>query len=128
MAATELEQLKTQLSEREAQLQRELQANRQRAASETFERIAGEAPDPGDVAVADNATDAMRAARERGYEKLLEVQAALERIEAGTYGICMHCGEPIDARRLKAFPTARYDVEHEDEQERKRGLVRASRP
>lgn len=38
---------------------------------------------------------------------LNEVEAALARLDAGTYGICESCGEPIDADRLEAVPTAR---------------------
>ncbi|MGB9606484.1 MAG: TraR/DksA family transcriptional regulator, partial [Bryobacteraceae bacterium] len=35
---------------------------------------------------------------------IAQVDAALERIRAGTYGICRACGRPIGARRLKAVP------------------------
>jgi RNA polymerase-binding transcription factor DksA len=36
---------------------------------------------------------------------LSEVQAALERLDSGTYGLCEHCGEPIDDAALEASPT-----------------------
>lgn len=39
-----------------------------------------------------------------------EIDAALQRIDDGTYGECMRCGKPIDEERLKAMPTARYDA------------------
>jgi DnaK suppressor protein len=41
-------------------------------------------------------------------EELLveQVEAAIERIEAGTYGACQQCGCPIDAKRLQAVPYA----------------------
>jgi RNA polymerase-binding protein DksA len=35
-----------------------------------------------------------------------QIQAALKRISEGTYGICAHCGENIDPKRLEALPTA----------------------
>ena len=35
-----------------------------------------------------------------------EVQHALERLDAGTYGECEKCGEPISAARLAALPAA----------------------
>jgi RNA polymerase-binding protein DksA len=35
---------------------------------------------------------------------LAEIDAALERIEEGTYGICETCGEPISEERLEAIP------------------------
>lgn len=39
-------------------------------------------------------------------QELNDIQAALGRIEAGTYGSCTHCGEPIGDRRLEALPYA----------------------
>ncbi|MBD3926789.1 TraR/DksA C4-type zinc finger protein [Nocardioides cavernae] len=36
-----------------------------------------------------------------------EVDAALERVEAGTYGVCEVCGRDIGAPRLEALPAAR---------------------
>jgi DnaK suppressor protein len=43
----------------------------------------------------------------RGKERTLgQVDEALERMEAGTYGSCGRCGEEIDFARLKAIPQA----------------------
>jgi DnaK suppressor protein len=39
--------------------------------------------------------------------QLAEVEAAIERLAAGTYGLCEQCGQPIAAARLEARPTAR---------------------
>jgi DnaK suppressor protein len=41
-------------------------------------------------------------------EELTETQAALRRIELGTYGRCESCGGAIGRQRLLALPTARY--------------------
>ena len=43
--------------------------------------------------------------------KLGEVNRAIERIEAGTYGNCTACGAMIDTDRLKVDPTAEYCVD-----------------
>ena len=46
-------------------------------------------------------------------EQLLnEIDAALKRIEDGTYGICEVDGEPIEFERLQALPWARTHVKH----------------
>lgn len=42
-----------------------------------------------------------------------EVDAALDRLEAGTYGMCLVCEQPIDVRRLDARPEAAYCVDHQ---------------
>lgn len=41
---------------------------------------------------------------------LVEVDAAIMRVEDGTYGTCERCGEPIDEGRLEVRPTARTCV------------------
>lgn len=45
-------------------------------------------------------------------EQLILINAALERIKAGTYGICGECGKPIDEKRLEAYPAAKNCVKH----------------
>jgi RNA polymerase-binding transcription factor DksA len=47
--------------------------------------------------------------------ELAELQAALERVDAGTYGTDEVTGEPIDPERLDALPTARTNIPHGDE-------------
>lgn len=41
---------------------------------------------------------------ENEEDLLREIDAALERIEAGTYGTCSNCGKPIGEERLEALP------------------------
>ncbi|MCL5282716.1 MAG: TraR/DksA C4-type zinc finger protein [Planctomycetes bacterium] len=43
---------------------------------------------------------------------LVEIDEALNRITAGTYGICEGTGKPISKARLEAQPWARYSVEY----------------
>jgi len=42
----------------------------------------------------------------RSATALHEIESALARIEAGEYGLCIDCEEPIDLRRLEAHPAA----------------------
>lgn len=44
--------------------------------------------------------------RSNALRRIQEIDSALERMAAGTYGICEECGQPIDPERLKAFPSA----------------------
>lgn len=39
-----------------------------------------------------------------GQHEIRRIRAALDRIAAGTYGVCARCGERIDASRLDALP------------------------
>lgn len=47
-------------------------------------------------------------------EQLLEVDAALRRMDEGTYGFCQHSGKPIAVARLQAVPWARYSIEFQE--------------
>jgi DnaK suppressor protein len=44
------------------------------------------------------------------YHLLRRVEEALDRLDAGDYGICLACDEPIAEKRLRALPWARYCV------------------
>ncbi|MDR2030611.1 MAG: TraR/DksA C4-type zinc finger protein [Puniceicoccales bacterium] len=57
---------------------------------------------------------------ENEQELLREVEAALERLVRGTYGVCEQTGEPIAAERLAALPFARYSRRGQEEYERNR--------
>jgi RNA polymerase-binding transcription factor DksA len=55
---------------------------------------------------------------EEGVQQTLaEIDAAFERLDAGTYGLCEVCGKPIGADRLNAIPWARLCIDDQ----RKRG-------
>ena len=54
---------------------------------------------------------------QRGQLQL--VQAALRRLESGTYGECLACGEPIAWARLKARPETPFCLECQSERERR---------
>ncbi len=45
-------------------------------------------------------------------EQLDDIDAALARLDAGTYGICDQCGGPIGDARLEAMPVARFCIDH----------------
>jgi DnaK suppressor protein len=50
---------------------------------------------------------------------MTQVERAIERINAGTYGICEGCGKPIAKARLQAFPSATLCVECKQREERR---------
>ncbi|MEW2010920.1 MULTISPECIES: TraR/DksA C4-type zinc finger protein [unclassified Microbacterium] len=47
---------------------------------------------------------------EAAQAELRQVDEALMRMDAGTYGICAHCGRPIPPERLEVRPFAEYCV------------------
>jgi RNA polymerase-binding protein DksA len=59
-----------------------------------------------DTAAVDAAVSALDSLSERERLSLVRIQAALARMEAGSYGECITCGEAIEVARLRAVPDA----------------------
>jgi RNA polymerase-binding protein DksA len=83
----------------------------------------------GDLAIgagdhlADSASETYMRELDGGLEEnaghlLVEIDAALARIDAGTYGLCSVCGREIGQERLEAIPYATLCIEHKRAQER----------
>ncbi|HEY8647203.1 MAG TPA: TraR/DksA C4-type zinc finger protein [Gaiellaceae bacterium] len=72
----------------------------------------------GDTATAMYDRELDEGLEEGAKETLVEIDAALKRIEDGTYGICEGCGKPIGAERLSAIPWTRRCI---DDQRRTAG-------
>ncbi|QQP88831.1 RNA polymerase-binding protein DksA [Skermanella mucosa] len=56
--------------------------------------------------------------RDRERKLISKIDAALERIEDGSYGYCEETGEPISIRRLEARPIATLSLEAQERHER----------
>jgi RNA polymerase-binding protein DksA len=56
---------------------------------------------------------------ENSEHVLADIDAALGRIDDGTYGICTNCGTPIPEERLEARPWATLCIDCQREQERR---------
>ncbi|WP_406728025.1 TraR/DksA C4-type zinc finger protein [Streptomyces sp. GD-15H] len=52
-------------------------------------------------------------------EMLTQYEHAMQRLDAGTYGLCENCGNPIGKARMQAFPRATLCVECKQKQERR---------
>ncbi|HJT99925.1 MAG TPA: TraR/DksA C4-type zinc finger protein [Actinomycetes bacterium] len=55
-------------------------------------------------------------------DELLEVEAAVQRLERDSYGTCQVCGRPIGDERLEAMPATRFCVEDQAKAERQGGI------
>lgn len=63
-------------------------------------------------------------ARDRQRKLISKIDAALARIEDGTYGYCEETGEPIGLKRLDARPIATLSVEAQERHERREKVYR----
>lgn len=115
-----LEHVKHILEEKRQELQAQLADLSERDPRQDAFRSSDNAPeDEGDEA---EAGSKVLAERDLVNKTLARVERALEKVEAGTYGICDMTGEQIDPERLKAIPWATYTLEAEQQLE-ERGRV-----
>ncbi|MBV9218394.1 MAG: TraR/DksA C4-type zinc finger protein, partial [Methylobacteriaceae bacterium] len=63
-------------------------------------------------------------ARDRQRKLIAKIDAALQRIEDGTYGYCEETGDPIALKRLDARPIATLSVEAQERHERRERVYR----
>jgi DnaK suppressor protein len=63
-------------------------------------------------------------ARDRQRKLIAKIDAALERIEQGTYGFCEETGDPISIKRLEARPIATLSIEAQERHERRERVYR----
>lgn len=74
--------------------------------SETLSELSDYDDHPADIATETFEREKDRALRENARETIERVEAALQKMENGTYGLCDICGQPIPAGRLDAVPYA----------------------
>ena len=63
-------------------------------------------------------------ARDRQRKLITKIDAALARIEEGSYGYCEDTGEPISLKRLDARPIATLSIEAQERHERREKVYR----
>ena len=81
-------------------------------------------PDLADRASSETDRSIELRARDRQRKLIAKIDAALLRIEDGTYGYCEDTGEPIALKRLEARPIATLSVEAQERHERRERVYR----
>jgi DnaK suppressor protein len=72
----------------------------------------------GDIATATFDREMASSLEENSTHVLAEIDAALARIDEGTYGVCVRCGKPIGRERLDALPWATLCIDDKRKEER----------
>jgi RNA polymerase-binding protein DksA len=73
---------------------------------------------PGDTASATYDRELELGLEEGAEDLLAKIEAALKRIDDGTYGTCASCGQPIGEERLEAMPWATLCIDDKRREER----------
>ena len=78
--------------------------------------------DPTDRATMESERNFTLRIRDRERKLIVKIKEALDRIEAGTFGICEECGEDISDKRLKARPVTTLCINCKKSQENEEKL------
>ncbi len=116
-------QFREVLAQRRESLNKEIRAKLSEARGERIAPDASASTDGGDRATLDVAGELDLAEAVRDGDELRDVDAALGRLDAGTFGICTDCGDAIAIARLQAYPTAKRCSPCQQAREKRAGSV-----
>jgi len=102
----QIRDLKEKLNDRFFDLREEIRLELLESDDQTYIALAGQVHDIGDASVADLLVDLQLADISRHIMEIRDIDSALLRIAAGSYGVCCDCTTSIAIERMQAYPTA----------------------
>ncbi len=95
-----IKQVEKELLARKRELEQELD----KLAKEKFDD--GQIQDPGDQALSSTMELLKTSLQDAEFAEYQRIELALQKVQDGTYGVCIDCGEEIAEKRLKSYPNA----------------------
>jgi DnaK suppressor protein len=117
----QMQQLRSLVDTRRAALVRELGEDLDRVREDRLDNVVGAVPDPGDESVQSLIQELDQASASRDLSELRTLEAARARIDDGSYGICISCGQDIGFERLRATPGAERCIQCQTQFEKTHG-------
>nr|WP_221360284.1 TraR/DksA family transcriptional regulator [Streptomyces sp. REN17] len=115
----EVEEARTELLSEALRLRTELTRSEESLAGLMRDSGDGAGDDQADTGTKNITRESEMALAANAREMLEQTERALERLDAGTYGLCENCGDPIGKARMQAFPRATLCVACKQKQERR---------
>jgi DnaK suppressor protein len=125
---TDSTQIAERLRQRSRVLRGEIHAALLRAGTERYADIAGRLQDAQDYALAELLAEVTHADIQRDADELRDIDGALQRLAAGTWGRCVACGTKVPPARLDAYPTAKRCLSCQQLHERARTGIPVAGP
>lgn len=101
------------LRQQQSQIERSMLA----AVEQGRQTVAEDALDPADQAVLSYHKEMLFSQGSEVHAQLSLVHLALERLHEGSFGECLHCGQPIGEKRLEALPWTPYCIDCQEKLE-----------
>nr|WSW46298.1 TraR/DksA C4-type zinc finger protein [Streptomyces sp. NBC_01001] len=115
----EVAEARSELQSEVLRLRHELQASDEAISGLMRDSGDGAGDDQADTGTKNITRESELALAANAREMLEQTERALERLDAGTYGLCENCGQPIGKARMQAFPRATLCVDCKQKQERR---------
>ena len=119
LSPSQLAQLTQKLNEAYQVLLREVREELENSGNQHRIDLLNQEPgDSGDESLANALADFNLAILDRHIDGMRDIEAALQRIKNGEYGVCIDCGEEVTFPRLMAYPTAKRCIVCQEQREK----------
>jgi len=119
LSPSQLDQLAKKLNENYQTLLREVRSELENSGNQhRIDLLNNEPGDSGDESMANALADFNLTILDRHIDDMRDIEAALQRIKNGEYGVCTDCGVDVAFARLQAYPTAKRCIVCQEKRER----------
>jgi RNA polymerase-binding protein DksA len=119
LSPSQLDQLAKELNENYQTLLREVRSELENSGDQhRIDLLNNEPGDSGDESLANALADFNLTILDRHIDDMRDIEAALQRIKNGEYGVCTDCGVDVAFARLQAYPTAKRCIVCQEKRER----------
>mgnify|MGYP000952131918 FL=1 len=119
LSQTQLDQLARKLREDYQALVREVRDELENSGNQhRIDLLNREPGDSGDESLANALADFNLTILDRHIDGMRDIEAALQRIRNGEYGVCTDCGDAVTFPRLMAYPTAKRCIVCQEQREK----------
>jgi len=119
LSPPQLKQLTKKLNEEYQALLREVREELENSGNQHRIDLLNQEPgDSGDESLANALADFNLSILDRHIDAMRDIEAALQRIKNGEYGVCIDCGEDVAFPRLMAYPTAKRCIVCQEQREK----------
>ena len=119
LSQSQLDRLAQKLKEDYQKLVQEVRGEVENSGDQhRIDLLNSEPGDSGDESLANALADFNLAILDRHIDEMRDIEAALQRIKNGEYGVCVDCGDEVTFPRLQAYPTAKRCIVCQEQREK----------
>ena len=119
LTSSQLDQLVSKLNVDYQALMREVREELENSGNQhRIDLLNSEPGDSGDESLANALADFNLTILDRHIDGMRDIDAALQRVKNGEYGVCIECGDNVGFSRLQAYPTAKRCIVCQEQREK----------